>query len=192
MFRPFKRPRIQKNKPTWPTKVNPGFRSIPRLESLEDRTLLSVAAASMVPAYDIPASGDSFAESMSSDGRFVAFESAASDLVPGQNDYNQNHDVFLYDRVAGTRTLVSHASSSLTTAANSNSFGGLISADGNFVVFASNGTDLVPNQIGSNTINNVFLYDRATGKNTLVSHTTSSPTPPDTDSPLPQPTPSVH
>jgi hypothetical protein len=85
-----------------------------------------------------------------------------------------NYDVFLYDRVAGTRTLVSHSSSSLTTAANSNSFGGLISADGNFVAFGSHGTDLVPNQSGSNTIQNVFLYDRATGKNTLVSHSSAS------------------
>src|SRR5713101_7804894 len=175
MFRPFKRPRIQKNKPTWSAKVNPGFRCIPCLELLEDRTMPSVSVVSKAPAYDIPASGDSFGSSMSSDGRFTAFASNATDLVPGQNDSNADYDVFLYDRVLGTRTLVSHSSSSSTTTANGGISDSFISADGNFVVFDSNATDLVPNQSGSNTIFSVFLYERATGKNTLVSHTSASP-----------------
>ena len=175
MYQAFKRRGSRNAKQGWSTHGNSDFRCIPRLEPLEDRTLLSVLAVSKVPAYDIPASGSSDSGSMSSDGRFVAFLSTATDLVPSQNDSNGDYDVFLYDRVAGTRTLVSHSSSSLTTAGNGQSSNARISVDGNFVAFDSFATDLVPNQTGSNSIYNVFLYDRATGKNTLVSHTSASP-----------------
>ena len=48
--------------------------------------------------------------SVSSDGRFVAFVNGATNLVAGQTDTTGTADVFLYDRVAGTTTLVSRNS----------------------------------------------------------------------------------
>jgi hypothetical protein len=60
------------------------------------------------PSSAFPASGngDSAAPQLSSDGRFVVFSSAASDLVPGDN--GQFHlGVFLRDRLSNTTMLVS-------------------------------------------------------------------------------------
>ena len=53
------------------------------------------------------ANGDSFAPAISADGRFVAFSSAASNLVAG--DTNGVDDVFLRDRQENTTTRVSVA-----------------------------------------------------------------------------------
>jgi Tol biopolymer transport system component len=52
-----------------------------------------------------PGSEVSVSPSISADGRFVAFVSAADNLVP--NDTNQTADVFVKDRVSGTTTRVS-------------------------------------------------------------------------------------
>lgn len=51
------------------------------------------------------ANGDSWSFSISADGRFVAFASEASNLVP--DDTNASQDVFVRDRLAGTTELVS-------------------------------------------------------------------------------------
>jgi Tol biopolymer transport system component len=45
---------------------------------------------------------------ISADGRYIAFTSPAADLIPGGTDTNRASDVFLYDQVTGTTTLVSH------------------------------------------------------------------------------------
>ncbi len=47
---------------------------------------------------------DSVNPAISSDGRFITFESAASDLVPG--DTNALSDVFVWDRTTGTTTRI--------------------------------------------------------------------------------------
>ncbi len=77
----------------------------------------------------------------SADGRFVVFESTASDLVA--NDTNGAvTDVFLRDRMTGTTTLVS-INSAGTGSGNVHSFDPVISANGRFVAFLSQATDLV-------------------------------------------------
>src|SRR6266542_272356 len=45
---------------------------------------------------------------ISADGRFVVFSSTAKDLDHGQVDSNGASDIFLFDRLTGTQTLVSH------------------------------------------------------------------------------------
>src|SRR4051812_32061569 len=70
----------------------------------------------------------SFRSSISADGRFVAFESNASNLVAGDGNFSQ--DVFVRDRQSGTTELVSVGSSG-------NSSLPAISADGRFVAFAN-------------------------------------------------------
>jgi WD40 repeat protein len=120
--------------------------------------------------------------SVSADGGFVAFLSAASDLVAGQVQNNADYNVFLYDRAAGTTALVSHASSSPAATGNAgvsiNSLPSLIaptvSADGAYVVFASPATDLIAGQFDGNAGLDVFLWERASGAITLVSHTNGS------------------
>lgn len=113
---------------------------------------------------------------ISADGRWIAFTSSATNLVPGQQDPNlgsgPNYDVFLWDRVTSASTLVSHAASGLQVAANGDSDGPALSADGRFVAYRSQAGDLVPGQAdrGSNAV----LFDRATGATVLVSRTPES------------------
>jgi Tol biopolymer transport system component len=115
---------------------------------------------------------------ISADGRWVAFLSDASDLVAGQSDSNFGPDVFLFDRISGTLTLVSRSAASSTTAGDWSSYEPALSADGRFVSFFSPATDLVPGQADANGGGgyDFFLYDRATGTTTLLSHVPSSET----------------
>src|SRR6185369_6690482 len=108
--------------------------------------------------------------SLSADGRWVAFYSEATNLVTGQT--GNSGGVYLFDRVAGTVTLVSRASSSPT--GNRFSDSPALSADGRFVTFVSLGGDLVPGQVNQSSGDNVFLYDRIAGTTALVSHVSSS------------------
>jgi Tol biopolymer transport system component len=121
--------------------------------------------------------GESNQPAVSADGRYVAFQSDAPNLVPGQEDGNNSGDVFLHDRVTGTTTLVSHAAGSPTRAATG--YGGYgsvdISADGRYVAFSGAGTDLVPGAVDANHATDVFLWDRVTGTTTLVSHAAGLP-----------------
>ena len=101
--------------------------------------------------------------SISADGRFVAFTSAAINLVPG--DTNGVADVFVHDRLTGTTERVSVDSAG--TQGNGNSSEPSISADGRFVAFSSDATNLVPGD--TNGARDVFVHDRLTGTTERVS-----------------------
>src|SRR5690349_7429247 len=77
--------------------------------------------------------GPSGLPAVSGDGRFVAFQSRAANLVPG--DTNGATDVFVRDRLLGTTTRVSVASDGGQAAGSS--FSPSISADGRRVAFVS-------------------------------------------------------
>ena len=109
--------------------------------------------------------GFSFAPAMSADGRFVAFESLATDLVP--DDANGDFDVFVRDLKTGTTTLVS-ANRAGTGSGNGFSFAPAISADGRFVAFESFATDLVADDDANGDFD-VFVRDLKTGTTTLIS-----------------------
>jgi Tol biopolymer transport system component len=98
--------------------------------------------------------GYSYYASVSADGRFVAFQSGASNLVAGDtNDYG---DVFVRDRLTGTTELVSL--SSWGDQGNSQSYWPSISPDGRFVAFDSDASDLVPDD--TNGYPDIFVRDR--------------------------------
>ena len=101
---------------------------------------------------------------VSANGRFVAFHSFAFNLVP--NDFNGRRDVFVRDLQNGTTTLVS-VNLSGTGTGNGTSQKPTISADGRYVVFESDASDLVPND--TSTKNDIFVRDLQTGTTTLVS-----------------------
>jgi Tol biopolymer transport system component len=106
--------------------------------------------------------------SLSTNGQFVAFSGPDGQLVP--LDINGADDVFLRDTVAGITEMISQRSASVPwrSGAGLSSDGPLsISADGRWVAFASYATDLVPND--TNAAEDVFVCDRWSGSNTLVS-----------------------
>jgi Tol biopolymer transport system component len=104
-----------------------------------------------------------YAPSISADGRYVAFESYASNLVPG--DTNGIWDIFVHDRVTAATERVSVDSPGAQ--GNGNSYGPSISADGRYVVFESSASNLVPGD--TNGAADVFVRDRATGATGRVS-----------------------
>jgi Tol biopolymer transport system component len=104
---------------------------------------------------------------ISANGRFVAFTSAASNLVPG--DTNSADDVFVHDRRTGKTTRVSV--SSRGRQGNSYSDFPAISADGRFVAYLSEATNLVKGD--TNGYQDLFLHDRKTGRTTLVTQSSS-------------------
>src|SRR5262245_42753596 len=110
-------------------------------------------------------SGYSWSPSVSLDGRFVAFSSDASDLVPG--DTNGCVDVFVHDRLTGETARMSVDSSGIE--GNDKSDLPSIAANGRFVAFESLATNLVPGD--TNAARDVFVHDRETGQTTRVSVT---------------------
>ena len=120
---------------------------------------------------------------LSADGRYVLFSSTASDLTAP--DTNGASDVFLFDRVAGTVTLVSHSTAGPTTTGNGPSAGGALSADGRYVLFSSTASDLTTTDTNGDI--DVFLFDREAGTVTLVSQSTAGPTTRPTAGPTPGP-----
>lgn len=100
---------------------------------------------------------------ISDDGRFVSFLSAASNLVPGDN--NAVKDVFVHDLQAGETTRASLASDG--SEGDSESLGGPVSGDGRFVAFVSRSPSLVVGDNNGET--DVFAHDRQTGKTIRIS-----------------------
>jgi uncharacterized repeat protein (TIGR01451 family) len=100
---------------------------------------------------------------ISADGRYVAFESDASTLVVG--DKNRAKDVFVRDRLTGNTTRVSVSSTGLP--GNSNSQSSAISANGRYVAFTSDASNLVA--WDTNGFPDVFVHDCKTGETRLVS-----------------------
>jgi len=100
---------------------------------------------------------------ISASGRFAAFQSSASNLVPG--DTNGWGDVFLRDRQSGTTERVSVDSGGAQ--GNQSSFEPSISADERFVAFWSLASNLVPGD--TNGFPDVFVRDRQSGTTERVS-----------------------
>ncbi|HEV3467696.1 MAG TPA: Calx-beta domain-containing protein [Pyrinomonadaceae bacterium] len=143
-------------------------------------TLLSAQAAAQggVSLVSVNSGGtaagnaESRLTAVSADGRFVVFTSSSTDLVD-LPDNNGGPDVFVRDRLTGRTQLVSASRNSNATG---NAPSGLvtefgssvdISADGRYIVFQSEASDLVFND--TNGAVDVFIYDREVGVNSLVS-----------------------
>ena len=116
-----------------------------------------------VDSSDAEANDDSGWSSISADGRFVAFQSWASNLVAG--DTNNLSDVFVHDRSTGITECVSVDLGGLP--GDSMSFFNSIAADGRFVAFESRCSNLVSGD--TNGAPDVFVRDRLTGVTERVS-----------------------
>jgi Tol biopolymer transport system component len=114
-----------------------------------------------------PNSQDSTNPSISGDGRYVAFDSFATNLVVDDTDFN--YDVFVRDVDAGLTTRVSlvNQGGPAEAFAWAQSVAPAISADGRYVAFTSGAEDLVAGD--DNGWQDVFVRDRATGITRRVS-----------------------
>ncbi|WP_107058926.1 TolB family protein [Streptomyces sp. NRRL B-1347] len=101
-----------------------------------------------------PANGNSDAVSLSRDGRYAAFTSAASNLAPG-DDGDSSEDVFLKDMRTGQVTVVSVDDSDLGHEDTAPGRRTGVTEDGSAVVFDSPAGNLVPGD--TNTAADVFL-----------------------------------
>ena len=108
-------------------------------------------------------SADSYAASISKDGRFVAFESFARDLVA--DDTNTLVDIFLRDRQTGTTRRINLGIGGAQ--ANGSCTGPRISLDGRYIAYRSSATNLVQND--TNASDDIFVFDRQTGITERVS-----------------------
>jgi flagellin-like hook-associated protein FlgL len=109
------------------------------------------------------ANGTASSAKISSDGRYVAFDSAASNLVEG--DTNSVDDVFLKDMLTGEITRVSTNETGLQ--GNGSSTLGAFSIDGRYIAVTSLASNLVTGD--TNARSDVFLKELATGRVTRVS-----------------------
>lgn len=116
------------------------------------------------PASGVSYSADTIA--INADGRYVAFSSRATNLVPA--DTNGVIDVFVRDVQAGTTERVSVSSTggqgdgdSGVEHASTNGRPVAISADGRYVAFTSFASNLSPGD--ANGVEDVFVHDRLTG-----------------------------
>jgi Tol biopolymer transport system component len=105
----------------------------------------------------------------SGDARFLVYSTTSAQVAL---DTNRIADVYLYDFVTRSNFLVSQGN--LTGAPNGPSDSPAISPDGRFVAFRSFVTNIISGV--TNSIPNVFLYDRQTGINTLLSANASGTT----------------
>ncbi|MGH2692226.1 MAG: TolB family protein [Actinomycetota bacterium] len=113
---------------------------------------------------------NSYRPAISGDGRYVAFDSEATNLVPADTN-GFGFDVFVHDRTTGRTEQVSVNSAGIQ--ANDNSYNPWITPDGRYVVFASNATNLGPDDGGICFLNSIegnascrdlFIHDRETGQ----------------------------
>jgi Tol biopolymer transport system component len=109
------------------------------------------------------ANDDSSAAAISSDARYVAFVSYASNLVTG--DTNLAADIFVHDRTTGVTQRVSISSAGSQAMDDSRS--PAISGDGRYVAFVSHAPNLV--SADNNFSADVFVHDRTTASTERVS-----------------------
>ncbi|MET9913771.1 hypothetical protein ABZZ74_44730 [Streptomyces sp. NPDC006476] len=142
--------------------VRDGRSHIYRTDLRTGATVLASAAADGTPG-----NGDSMRPTLSADGRYVAFATAATNLVPGTP--SGTWDTVVRDMNSGKVVRTSAASDG--TSGNAASDGTQISADGRYVTFFSNATNLVADDTNKKV--DEFLHDTATGRTTRLSVSTA-------------------
>lgn len=110
-----------------------------------------------VPAGGGPGNSHSGNADMSADGRYIVFNSSATNMVDG--DTNGQGDVFIRDLQTGTTTRVSVGDDE--TQSSGQSLNGKVSDDGQRVAFVSHANNLVAGD--TNSDDDIFVRDLAAG-----------------------------
>lgn len=134
----------------------------------------AVSAASSIKLRRFPtglnqveANSSSFSARLSADGRYIAFCSFATNLVP--NDTNNVLDTFVYDSHTSDVERVSVTETGTEVYGWNNCHGVDISGDGRYVVFGSDTAEL-DDAAGRNLYNDIFLRDQGKGGLLQITH----------------------
>jgi Tol biopolymer transport system component len=140
---------------------------------LGTRVLVSHAASS--PGQT--ANSASILVGLSQDGEVLVFASRASNLIAGFVDQNgaESFDYFIYRRSTDSTSLISRSAFSATHTGSFGASFGQLAAGGRYFAFASRSGNLVAGMTNNGANEDVFLYDTATGSNSLVSHRPGNP-----------------
>ncbi|BAQ63741.1 Calx-beta domain-containing protein [Geminocystis sp. NIES-3709] len=117
-------------------------------------TLISKKINAVAPVTTANAS--SINPIISDNGRYIAYESVASDLV--SVDSNGVRDIFVYDIQLGTNKLISLRPNGVQTTADSRN--ATISDNGEFIAFESNDASLVSSD--NNNLTDIFIWNNDT------------------------------
>jgi Tol biopolymer transport system component len=130
---------------------------------------IDIAIISTNSQGELAVGGPSSYPSMSADGRFVAFTSYATNLVPGDTNGGPTEfgpDIFIKDRETG-KTLRASTSSQGRQADNFGAIGSMISGSGRAVAFSASAQNLVPED--TNQFRDIFVKNLSTGRTDRVS-----------------------
>lgn len=130
---------------------------------LSNATAHEIITRVSVNANDIGGNHSSKSPAISGDGRYIAFQSDATNLV--SNDNNDFTDIFVYDRQ--TRQIRRISINSNGTEGNFVSFFPAISSDGHYITYQSDATNLVEND--NNRTTDIFVHELKTGITQLIS-----------------------
>ncbi|HRK20266.1 MAG TPA: hypothetical protein PLX06_00555 [Fimbriimonadaceae bacterium] len=144
------------------TNLVPGYGPTSGNQVFRRDLLLGFTQLVSVDDIGILGDGDSVNPKITADGRYVTFTSFATNLVSG--DTNGTRDIFRRDMQTGTTIRVSVADNG--DEGMGTSYTPAISANGNFIAFRSDSTNLVP---GGTTGAQIFLRDVGAGTTALVS-----------------------
>jgi hypothetical protein len=135
--------------------------------AVDSENNMDLTPASWNWTADGEANGDSLAPDISANGYWAAFESEASNLVPG--DTNGVKDVFVFDTDGLPPKRLSVSSTG--EQGNGPSYDASISEDGRYVAFTSDASNLVSGD--TNGVSDVFVHDRVNETTVRVSNTNS-------------------
>lgn len=138
---------------------------------LLDRPFQAMIRVSVATGGTEAIGGDSISPAISPDGRYIVFESKATNLVTG--DSNGVSDIFLHDRQTSTTTRVSVITGG-GQASGGDSVTPSVSNNADRIVYASSATNLISSD--GNPYQDIFLYVRATNTTTRISVPTTPPT----------------
>ncbi len=133
---------------------------------VHDQLTCNTSRVSLTSSGVQSSGGGSTNPQISNDGRYVVFQSTATNLVTG--DTNEAEDVFVRDRQTNITTRASVTSAGGQGALGRGSFNAVISGDGRYVAFESGA-----NLVGGNDVNgdlaDIYLRDLNTNTTTRVS-----------------------
>jgi hypothetical protein len=131
-----------------------------------DTDTLELASRQSASAGGAKGNNHSLVPSISKDGRYVSFQSAATNL--DSTDTDALSDIYIYDRDTDVLELASRKSATAGGAkGNGSSFMPSINVDGRYVAFMSVSTNLDP--ADTDSIRDIYVYDRLTQTQSLMS-----------------------